>query len=36
MRLAYRSPHIFNEPGFFLVVGKRSICLLPLPSRGRP
>lgn len=35
MRLAYRSPRIFNEPGLYLVVGARSLCLLPLPSKGR-
>lgn len=35
MRLSYRTPAIFNEPGLFLVIGSRSICLIPLPSKGR-
>lgn len=35
MRLSFRSPKIFNEPGLFLVIGGRSICLIPFPSRGR-
>lgn len=35
MRLCFRSPKIFNEPGLFLVIGGRSIWLIPLPSKGR-
>lgn len=34
MKLAYRSPRFFSEPGLFFVVGGRSVCLLPLP-KGR-
>lgn len=34
-RLSYRTPAIFNEPGIFVVLGARSFCLLPLPSKGR-
>jgi hypothetical protein len=35
MRLSFRSPKIFNEPGLFLVIGSRSVCLIPLPTKGR-
>lgn len=35
MRITYRTPNIFNEPGIFLVIGGRSICLIPLHTKGR-
>lgn len=35
LRICFRSSKIFNEPGLFLVIGKRSLCLIPFPSRGR-
>lgn len=34
IRVAFRSPRFFNEPGLFVLVGKRSICLVPLPGRS--
>lgn len=33
MRIAWRSPRLFEEGGLFLVVGARSICLLPAWGR---
>lgn len=35
MRITFRSPKIFNEPGLFLVVGSYNLCLVPWPSKGR-
>lgn len=34
-RITFRSPAIFNEPGLFLVIAGRSVCLIPWPSKGR-
>jgi hypothetical protein len=33
MKLAWRSPKFFEEPGLFVVVGRRSVCVLPVPRK---
>jgi hypothetical protein len=35
MRTAWRSPRFFEEPGLFLLVRGREVCLLPLPRRRK-
>jgi hypothetical protein len=31
MRFAWRSPKFFEQPGWFLVIGRREVCLIPFP-----
>lgn len=33
MKISWRSPELFNEPGLFMVVWGKSICLLPWKAK---